>query len=150
MNKKYRDRALAHLLHTNASFVYVSAKETLCSDIRGIGRLLTLVEEGSSLANGFVADRIVGKAAALLIVHLGAKQVYADTLSRAGFEVFVRHGVTFTFCRLVPHIINRTGDGLCPMEQATLSVDDPAMAYPILKETTVRLQQAARQREKEK
>ena len=88
MNNSYRDKALSVLQNSDASFVYVSGKETLTSESKGIRRLLLLVEEKKDLSEGFVADRIVGKAAALLMVLQGARQVYADTLSEPAYAVF--------------------------------------------------------------
>ncbi len=139
MNNSYRDKALSVLQNSDASFVYVSGKETLTSESKGIRRLLLLVEEKKDLSEGFVADRIVGKAAALLMVLQGARQVYADTLSEPAYAVFEKYGVKFLFRRLVPVIINRAGDGICPMEKAVLDTDDPKEAYETLAETVKRM-----------
>ncbi len=141
MNNRERNRALLLLKSTEASFVYVSEKETLTSNERGVRKLLTLVEKGASLADGCVADRVVGKAAAFLMIRLGVKRLYADTLSRAAYDVLSAHGVGFLFRRLVPVIINRVGDDLCPMEKALLSVEDSDEAYRVIVQTAARLRE---------
>lgn len=142
MNNSYRDRALAVLRNTDASFVYVTEEAVLTSEYKGIRRLLALVNEQTTLAEGFVADRIVGKAAALLMVLQGAKNVYAETIDQPALAVFRTHGVNVLFRKLVPIIINRAGDGICPMENAVLAVDDPREAFTVLSETVKKLMNA--------
>lgn len=142
MNNSYRDRALAVLRNTDASFVYVTEEAVLTSEYKGIRRLLALVNEQTTLAEGFVADRIVGKAAALLMVLQGAKNVYAETIDQPALAVFRTHGVNVLFRKLVPIIINRAGDGICPMENAVLAVDDPKEAFTVLSETVKKLMNA--------
>ena len=142
MNNSYRDRALAVLRNTDTSFVYVTEEAVLTSEYKGIRRLLALVNEQTTLAEGFVADRIVGKAAALLMVLQGAKNVYAETIDQPALAVFRTHGVNVLFRKLVPIIINRAGDGICPMENAVLAVDDPKEAFTVLSETVKKLMNA--------
>lgn len=144
MNNSYRDRALAVLRNTDASFVYVTEEAVLTSEYKGIRRLLALVNEQTTLAEGFVADRIVGKAAALLMVLQGAKNVYAETIDQPALAVFRTHGVNVLFRKLVPIIINRAGDGICPMENAVLAVDDPREAFTVLSETVKKLMNATK------
>ena len=142
MNNSYRDKALAVLRNTDASFVYVTEEAVLTSEYKGIRRLLALVNEQTTLAEGFVADRIVGKGAALLMVLQGAKNVYAETIDQPALAVFRTHGVNVLFRKLVPIIINRAGDGICPMENAVLAVDDPKEAFTVLSETVKKLMNA--------
>lgn len=144
MNNSYRDKALAVLRNTDASFVYVTEEAVLTSEYKGIRRLLTLVNEQTVLAEGFVADRIVGKAAALLMVLQGAKNVYAETIDQPALAVFRTHGVNVMFRKAIPIIINRAGDGICPMENAVLAVDDPREAFTVLSETVKKLMNATK------
>ncbi len=144
MNNSYRDRALAVLRNTDASFVYVTEEAVLTSEYKGIRRLLALVNEQTTLAEGFVADRIVGKAAALLMVLQGAKNVYAETIDKPALAVFRTHGVNVMFRKAIPIIINRSGDGICPMENAVLAVDDPREAFTVLSETVKKLMNATK------
>ena len=139
MNNSCRDKALSILKNTDASFVYVTENTVLTSEFRGIRRLLTLVNEQTVLADGFVADRIVGKAAALLMVLQGAKNVYAETIDKPALAVFRTHGVNVMFRKAIPIIINRSGDGICPMENAVLAIDDPKEAFTVLSETVKKL-----------
>ena len=108
-------------------------KEYLC-DKRGIAPLLDFIDRGYNLKNFSAADKIVGKAAALLYVHLGVKCVYAQVLSQYAEEVFRKHRIFFEFGIKTEKIINRSGDGNCPMEQTVLNIDDPVTAIPALRQ----------------
>ena len=66
------------------------------------------------MRGGYAADRIVGKAAALLYVMMGVKGVFAEVLSESALAVLNKHGVHAEYSVLTPNIINRAGDGLCP------------------------------------
>ena len=97
---------------------------------RGVAPLLALSEEFNMRLNGCsAADKIVGKAAALLLVRLGAREVYGEVMSESAKRVFEKFGVLYSYGALVPNIINREGTGICPMEKATEDTDDPECAY---------------------
>ncbi len=74
-----------------------------------------------------VHDKIVGRAAALLLVHLGIEQVVADLLSKMGQEVLERFHVRYEFRMLVDRI-------LCKTEELLAGEFDPAKAYELLAE----------------
>lgn len=113
------------------------------SEERGIAPLLKLTETGE-WQGAYAADRIVGKAAAMLYVLLGVRAVYAEVLSQAGKEMLERHGVRAAYGTLTDSIINRSGTGLCPMEQAVQALDNPKDAPAAIRERLDQLQQNAR------
>lgn len=121
------------LLDGGASLAIVGGGELTFNE-HGVKTLLSL--QSGSLAGASVADKVVGKAAAMLLVRGGAIEVYAEVISEPALEVFKRHGVPCVFGELVPNIINRNKTGICPMEQAVLDVDDIEKAYGILIEKT--------------
>lgn len=90
---------------------------------RGIGPVLKLYDEGT-LAGAFVVDKIIGKAAAMIMTEGGIKQCYGLTMSRAAYDWLTGHGVKADYRECVDVIINRAGDGMCPMEETVLNVDD--------------------------
>ena len=120
------------LLDGGASLAIVGGGELTFNE-HGVKTLLSLQ---SALAGASVADKIVGKAAAMLLVRGGAIEVYAEVISEPALEVFKRHGVPRVFGELVPNIINRNKTGICPMEQAVLDENDIEKAYGILVEKT--------------
>ena len=113
--------------------------KVLTSTQRGIRPLLDWIAQGEDVAGGAAADRIVGKAAALMYVLMGVREVYAGVLSESGLAVLRGHGVRVCYGELTPRIINRAGTGLCPMEETVLAVSDPAEAYAALRRTAQRL-----------
>lgn len=99
---------------------------------RGIGPALSLLDEGM-LKDTVVVDKIVGKAAAILLTAGGVRRVYALTASQSAVDWFHRHGVEIGFRECVPTIINRQGTGICPMEETVLNLDDPDEAIAALR-----------------
>ena len=79
-----------------------------------------------------VADKIIGKASAMLLYLSGVKEVYAAVLSKAGQEIFEKYNVRYEYGELVDYIINRKGDGMCPMEMTVRDIDDLKEAYEAL------------------
>jgi len=64
-----------------------------------------------------VADRLVGRAAAILLAHLGVSAVYTAVLSRTAVPILEQAGIHYEYETLVDTIKNRTGADLCPMEK---------------------------------
>lgn len=103
------------------------------SDDRGVAPLMKLIKEDKTqLVNSTVADKVVGKAAALLMVYAGVKEVYTPTISKPAIEVFNKYNVKIIYDNLVERIVNRKGDGLCPMETLCLETDNPEEAYTLI------------------
>lgn len=107
--------------------------KTITSDSRGISPLVEIIGRGEVLRGGAAADIIVGKAAALLFAYAGVAEVYARVMSKPAAKTLDRFGIRYTYGELVEKIINRKGDGACPMEQATEHIDDPAEALEAIK-----------------
>ena len=113
---------------TKGETVYASTKS-------GISPMIGFIENGFDL-NGFsAADKIVGKAAAMLFVLAGVKEVYAAVLSQKAQEVLTKYGVKCTCDTLAEAIINRAGDDLCPMEKAVADIEEPRAAFEAIKRT---------------
>ncbi len=128
------ERARA-LLKENAArtCAFVRGEETVTSEERGVKPLLKLAGGGKTLSGFSCADRIVGRAAALLYVLLGAKEVHAEVLSRSGEEVFKAHKIAYGYDVFTERIVNRAGTGLCPMELATEGISDPSEALDAIR-----------------
>ena len=101
---------------------------------RGIATIMDFIDSGVDFTGFSAADKIVGKAAAFLYVKMKLTAVYAEVLSVPAAEIFKKHGVEFGYGTLTENIINRKGDGICPMEQAVLKVEEPEQAVNILKQ----------------
>lgn len=104
----------------------------LTSDKKGIAPMLGFIEEGRNLVGFSVADRIVGKAAALLFAKAGIARVHALVLSLGGKETLERYKIPYTFDALTKSIINRAGTDVCPMERTVAEIDDCEKGYAAL------------------
>ncbi len=138
MNENF-DRAKQIITGSDVVFAYVCGHEEIVSSAKGIGFVASLCDEKRDLSRGVVADKIVGKAAAMLFVLLGVKVVYAEVLSMGGKAVFERYGVEFSYGVLTESIQNRKGDGLCPMENAVKNTDKPKEAHRAVNEALAHL-----------
>lgn len=126
-------RATALLNEGDYTCVLAKGDTVLTSRERGVKPLMTWLEEGVSLVGFSAADKVVGKATALLYVLFGVERVYARVASEPAAEVFRTHGVLFEADTVVPAIRNRTNTGFCPMEQATRHITDPKDAPRAIK-----------------
>ena len=109
---------------------------------RGVAPLLRHWEQQTDLRGFCAADKVVGKAAAMLYVLLCVREVYAAVLSEAAQKVLQAHGVEVICDTLTPAIRNRTDTGFCPMEQAVWTCDDPKEAPKRIYDAFEQLQKA--------
>ena len=123
------------LLKENHTIViYKSDASVIISNDRGVAPLMKLLkEDATQLHDSMVADKVVGKAAALLMVYAKVKEVYTPTISVPALEVFKNHNVKITYVQVVERIINRKGDGLCPMETLCMNIDNPEEAFGVIR-----------------
>ena len=100
---------------------------------KGIKPLVDYLEN-DDFQGAYVADKIVGKASALLLVYGQVKEVYTPTISKSAVKVFKRNHVKYRADRVVDNIINRGGTDICPMEKKVQSINNPEEAYKMFKE----------------
>lgn len=129
------------LLHKeDLTCVILGREETLRFRLRGIRPMTdTLRDHPEVLKGAYIADRIIGKAAAMLAVAGGANAVYGEVMSEAGLEMLRKHGIEAQYGTLTTAIRNRENTGLCPMEQTVQNLNDPQDALPALLATLTRL-----------
>ena len=107
--------------------------EIFTSTERGVKPLLLILSENKiQLEGASVADKVIGKAAALLMAKGKIKEVYTPIISTPALEVFHNHNIKVIFDNEVERIVNRKGDGLCPMESLCLNVEDPEEAFNLI------------------
>ncbi len=97
--------------------------EVILSDKRGVAPMADFLQEGCVLEGWSAADRIVGRAAAMLFIKAGVCAVHAQTLSVGGKELLEKHGVIVSWGQLTQQIINRDKTGPCPMEAAVAGLE---------------------------
>lgn len=100
----------------------------------GIRPLLDLAEQlGEEMRGAGIADRVIGRAAAFVLIAAGAAGVHGETLSREAVALLERAGIAVTGEHVVPHILRPDGAGPCVMEQQVRDVEDPAEALARLR-----------------
>lgn len=111
-------QALVDLLHASgASCVVRSGDDVRLFRLRGILDLFLLLrDEPRSLQGAFVADKVVGKGAAALMILGQVGELFADVVSEGALVLLREAGLSVTYTTLVPHIFNRSGTGFCPVE----------------------------------
>ena len=87
-----------------------------------------------ALEGACVADRVIGRGAALLLVRGKVAEVFAQVISSPAVQVLREAGVTVSFGTVVPSIVNRDGTDICPVEKLTMDVYDPEEAFVKIKE----------------
>lgn len=97
--------------------------KVITSRKRGVAPLVDMLREGVDLLGYSAADKVVGKAAAMLFVKVGVVSVFAQTLSESGKAFLESHGVPISFETLTKVIVNREGTGMCPMEQTVFDLE---------------------------
>lgn len=129
------EKAVAFLIGDATCVLYRTEEDVQISHEKGIRPLvLWLAEDENALRSVIIADRIVGRAAAFLAVYGGAQAVYGEVMSESAVSVLKNAGVAYRYKTLTDKIINRKGDGPCPMEQAIVDITDSAQAVAVLKE----------------
>ena len=118
----------------DATLVAVRGDEVITCTERGIKPLLAWVREGRDLTGFSVADKVVGKAPALLYAVLGPSAVFSPVMSWTGRAVLLAASIATSYDTLVPHIQNRAKSGQCPMDASVTDVFDPYEAVCVLGE----------------
>ena len=123
------ERAKSLLKSTDSTIAVVSVDDVFTSHERGVKPLLHLLTDKKGFLKGAsVADKVIGKAAALLMVLGEIKEVHTLIISEPAIKVFEKYNIPCFYDKKVDRIINRTGDGLCPMETLCLDVEEPKEA----------------------
>ena len=120
---------LATKLGDHSLLVYKNGNISF-QDEHGIKPLLIQIEK-KGLKKSVVVDKVIGKAAALLMVYGKVKQVHTNIIAKDAITVFEKHKIKYSYNQKVEYIQNAAKDGLCPMEQKVLNIDSPKKAYTI-------------------
>ena len=133
------DRAKALLENDSYTCVLCRGDTVYTSRLSGIAPMMQLIGSNTDLTGFRAADKLVGKAAAMLFLLAGVKEVYAGVMSHSAMQTLQQHQIPFSYGEAVQTIINRTGTGPCPMEQTVSAISDPQQAYAALQITVQRL-----------
>ena len=105
----------------------------------GIGPILETIEEmGEDICDSVIGNRFLGRASALLCRYAKAQAVYSPQGTKTGIALLIMGGVPCQVDELIPQIMNRNGDDICPFEKMLKDVTSPEEAYKTLKEKVLK------------
>jgi hypothetical protein len=118
--------AINELNNNNFSLVVVKNKEIVYkSRGKSLLPLVNLLEKNPKLLNdSIIADKIVGKAVAIICHYASVKYCYGSIMSNKAIELFNKNDLSYKADKKVNIIKNRDNTDLCPIEKLILEVDD--------------------------
>jgi hypothetical protein len=125
--RELKERNLSLIIVKDGKIIFESKLQGIAGLIRAIDSLGDLLHSSSA------ADKVVGRAAALLMAYSHISEVYAATISIEGLRTLTEHYIRVEYDSLVPRIMNKRGDDICPFEKACIGIQSPKEAYIRLK-----------------
>ena len=100
---------------------------------RGVKDLMNFLKHTPAVMKGaLIADKVVGKGAAALMILGGVRVVYAEVMSRKALKMYASYDITAQYGILVDNIINRSGTGICPVESLCLECKTAEECLPLI------------------
>ncbi len=132
---------LVDILHKErcSCVIYNHGKIIRCHE-RGIKDLLRILKSAPQiLADSMIADKVVGKGAAALMILGEIKSVYAEVISKPALELLATASIHISYGTCVPSIINRTGTGICPVETLCKDCNTATECLPLIENFVTQL-----------
>ncbi len=114
----------------NSLMIYKGGDLIFESSLKGIRPHLKAIDDlGETLAGSLMVDKILGRAAAFLVVYDKAAEVIAQVVSIPGKQVLDEYNVKLSYREVVPHIKMENGVIFCPFERMVQGINKPEKAY---------------------
>lgn len=92
------------------------------SKARGLSPLVECVETHlAEMEGGVVRDKVVGRAAALLLSYAKVSSVYVEVASKGALDHLAKAGIKTEVETVVPAILNENKNDVCPMEKLSVN-----------------------------
>lgn len=139
------DEARALIKTEGVSCVVIRGDEIIhTADGRGVAPLLDLYNnDREKLKGGVVVDRIIGKAAAMILALGQAESAYGEVMSEPARDYLISREIPYQFGQCVEVIAGRDGTGMCPIEASVLAIDDPEAGLTAMTKRIAELRQGA-------
>lgn len=125
---------LTDILHREkcSCVIYNRGKKMICHE-RGVKDLYRLLKSDKSVLEGAViADKVIGKGAAALMILGGVSEVYADVISRPAMDLLSSVSIPVSYGVCVSNIIDRNGTGVCPVETLCIDCESAIDCLPLI------------------
>ncbi|MEG0451838.1 MAG: DUF1893 domain-containing protein [Coprobacillus sp.] len=134
------NKALDILKQNHYTFVAIKGDFEYHSILNGIAPIMNQMNEDVFFFKDCeVADKVIGKSAAMLLIKSQIKHLDAILISEHAIKVLDKYQVSYTYQEVVPYIINRTKEGMCPMEKSVLDIEDLDKGFEKLNATLTSL-----------
>lgn len=128
------NKALETLKDGGYTFVAVKGDEIRTSTLRGVAPIIKLIDtEPQFLCGASVADKVIGKASAMLLYAYGVKEIYTPLISEKALEYSENKKIKIAYNEKTDHIINRDKTDICPMEKCVLNTNDEKEAEMLIR-----------------
>lgn len=138
------DTLVSRLHEGGCTLVVAQGDDVRLFTRRGVADLMDLTDNDPAFLHGaLVADKVVGKGAAALLVKGGVAALHTDLISRPALDLLSRAGIDVTYDTLTDHIVNHDGTDWCPVERLCRPLDnidemvDAIRAFIHRKQTTL-------------
>ncbi len=139
-------KSLTEYLNGDIVCVVATKQTILTSNLKGIRPWLKWLREcPETLEEAMVVDKVVGKAAAMLMVVAKIKKLYTPIISDQALTYLRTQAIDFEYDQTVPYITNMANDGLCPMEATVQDTSDAYEGYQLLLNKVQQLMQTKKQ-----
>lgn len=127
--------ALLNILNANEQSLVILNNDSLSYyNGRGVSDLLALLtDEPDRLKGAVVADKMVGRAAAVLMASAGVSEVHTNIISTPALAMLRESGIPVFYSEEVPQILNRDRSGQCPIDALLNDADNVDECVAILK-----------------
>lgn len=139
------EKAKSLLFEEELTLVVVKDGEIIFkSKDKGIKPMFILATELKEKAKGgALADRVIGKGAAILAGYIGIKEIYTDLISQGGIERLEHYKIPYSMENSCDYIKNRDKTGYCPIENISKDIEEPLILIESIKELFKKISKGA-------
>lgn len=127
-------KEIIQMLHSGGYSCVIANKEEVSTFSKpGVTDLFYLLNNDPELLKGAsIADKIVGKAAAALMILGKVNEIYADVISSPALFLLHEANIKVGFGREIPFIQNRDQTDWCPMEKMCYQEKSAETILPLI------------------
>ena len=134
---------LINLLHSGGySCVIANGDNIRTFTQRGVADLYDLLKGAS------IADKVVGKGAAALMILGGIRELHTDIISSKALDLLRSSDIKVHFVQEVPFIWNRDHTGWCPVETMCSEEESAEAILPLIRDFLEKIRSGKKLQEK--
>lgn len=105
-------------LGNNSLVVIKNGKIIFSSDKDRLRPIIICINQNKlAMQNSIILDKVIGLAAAKLLVYAKVKEIYSLVASRSAVSYLSENGISIKAEKVVDKILNNDKSDLCPMEK---------------------------------